>query len=316
MGILMCSDAEVGSLLETRNLIPEIRAAFAEGFANVRMPQRLQVESDRGMLLIMPCSISGWPICGVKIVTVSSQDLPGGRVKASYLVLDNNSGDTVAFFQADQLTDLRTAATTAVATDMLARQDANVLGIFGTGRQAAAHVAALAAIRRFRRILVTGITMDKSHAFAERMRVLHGLKVTAVDPSTSATSSDVICTCTSSVEPLFAGELLQPGTHLNLIGTFQPHAREVDTVAIQRARVFVDTYEAAFTEAGEILMPLRSGEICREHVRGDLHELVTAKKTGRTSPEDITIFKSVGCGLEDLVAARLVLQGLEARSGA
>jgi ornithine cyclodeaminase len=121
----------------------------------------------------------------------------------------------------------------------------------------------------------------------------------------------VICTCTSSIEPLFSGELIRPGTHLNLIGTFQARAREVDAATIQRARVFVDTYEAAFAEAGEIVMPLQSGEIRREHVKGDLHEVVTAKRPGRTRREDITVFKSVGCALEDLVAARLAIQTLQ-----
>jgi ornithine cyclodeaminase len=98
-----------------------------------------------------------------------------------------------------------------------------------------------------------------------------------------------------------------------LIGTFQAHAREVDAVAIKRARVFVDTYEAAFAEAGDILMAIQSGDIRRDHVRSDLHDLVTAKKPSRTCPEDITLFKSVGCGLEDLVAAKLVLQALQSR---
>src|SRR5262249_34231697 len=120
-------------------------------------------------------------------------------------------------------------------------------------------------------------------------------------------NSDVICTCTTSVKPLFSGELIRAGTHLNLIGTFQPTAREVDSVAIQRSRVFVDTYEAAFDEAGDILMPIQSGEIQREHVLGDLHELVTGKISGRVSRNDITVSKSVGCALEDLVTAKLII---------
>jgi ornithine cyclodeaminase len=308
---LSCTDEELESLLDPRELIAAIRTAFAEGFANVRMPRRLQVELDQGTLLVMPCGISGDPVCGVKIVTFTPEARPGGRVKASYLLLDSNSGSTVAFFHANYLTDLRTAATSAVATDALARPDVSTLGIFGTGRQAAAHVAVLPLVRRFRRILVSGSTLDKAHAFADRMRVLHGIDVTATDAASCASSSDVICTCTSSVEPIFAGELIRQGAHLNLIGTFQPHAREVDTAAIQRSRVFVDTYDAAFTEAGDILMPLQAGEIRRAHVQGDLHELVTEKKPGRTCPEDITLFKSVGCGLEDLVAAKLVLQALQ-----
>jgi ornithine cyclodeaminase len=309
--MLTFTDAELESLLDPRDTIAAIRAAFAEGFSNVRMPQRVQVELEQCTLLIMPCGISGAAVCGVKVVTVGPQARPGGRVKASYVLLDSNSGETVAFFDANYLTDLRTAATTAVATDALARPDAAILGIFGTGRQAAAHVAVLPLVRRFQQIFVSGSTLDKAHAFAARMRVLHGINVTATNAAACATSSDVICTCTSSIEPLFSGELIRPGTHLNLIGTFQAHAREVDTVAIRRARLFVDTYEAAFAEAGDILVPLRSGEIGREHVRGDLHELVTAKKLGRTRREDITVFKSVGCALEDLVAARLVIQALQ-----
>jgi ornithine cyclodeaminase len=309
--MLTFSDAELESRLDPREIIAAIRAAFAADFANVRMPQRVQVELGQSTLLIMPCAIPGVPVSGVKVVTVGRRARPGGRVKASYLLLDSNSGETLAFFDANYLTDLRTAATTAVATDVLARPDATILGIFGTGRQAAAHVAVLPLVRRFRQILVSGSTLDKAHAFADRMRVVHGFNVTPTNAAACVTSSDVICACTSSVEPLFSGELIQPGTHLNLIGTFQPHAREVDAVAIQRARVFVDTYEAAFAEAGDILMPLQSGEIRREHVRGDLHELVTAKTPGRTRREDITIFKSVGCALEDLVAARHVIQALQ-----
>jgi ornithine cyclodeaminase len=309
--MLTCTDAELEARLGPRETIAAIRAAFLEGFANVRMPQRVQVELEQSTLLIMPCGVSGVPFCGVKVVTVGQNARPGGRVKASYVLLDSHSGETVAFFDANYLTDLRTAATTAVATDALALPDASVLGIFGTGRQAAAHMAALPLVRRFREILVSGSTLDKAQEFAARMRVIHGCNVTATNAAACATSSDVICACTSSVEPLFSGELIRPGTHLNLIGTFQPHAREVDAVAIQRARLFVDTYEGAFAEAGDILMALESGEIGREHVRGDLHELVTGKKPGRTRRDDITIFKSVGCGLEDLVAARLVIQALQ-----
>jgi ornithine cyclodeaminase/alanine dehydrogenase-like protein (mu-crystallin family) len=312
--MLTCTDAEIESLLDPSEVISAIHAAFAHGFMNVRMPRRVHAELDKSTLLIMPCGIAGESAYGLKIITVSRQARPDGRVKAAYLLLDSESGDTVAVFDANYLTDLRTAATTAVATDLLARPDASVLGICGTGRQAAAHVAVLPLARRFQQILVFGSSLEKARTFAYRMRVFHGFDVTATDAATCATSSDVICTCTSSVEPLFSGALLRTGTHLNLIGTFQAHAREVDAIAIQRSRVFVDTYEGAFAEAGDILMPLQSGEIRREHVRGDLHELVTGEKPGRTSRDDITVFKSVGCALEDLVTAKLVVQALQSKN--
>jgi ornithine cyclodeaminase len=309
--MLICTDTELESLLDPRKVVAAIRAAFAQGFASVRMPSRVHLELDGGTtLLIMPCSIAGEAVCGIKIVTVSREAREGGRVKASYVLLDSHRGDTVAIFDANYLTDLRTAATTAVATDALAKPDASILGIFGTGRQAEAHVAVLPLVRRLQRILVCGTTPDKARGFADRMRALHGFDVAATDAAGCVANSDVICTCTTSVEPLFSGELIRAGTHLNIIGTFQPHAREVDSVAIQRSRVFVDTYAAAFAEAGDILMPMQSGEIGREHVQGDLHELATGKKPGRVSHNDITLFKSVGCALEDLVTAKLVMPSL------
>jgi alanine dehydrogenase len=124
----------------------------------------------------------------------------------------------------------------------------------------------------------------------------------------------VLCTCTSHSAPLFDGRDLRPGTHLNLTGAFRPQTREVDTHTIQRARVVVDTYGAALSEVGELLIPLQEGAITRDHIAADLHELVSGSKQGRRSPEEITVFKSVGCALEDLVAAELLMAALSSRN--
>ena len=309
--MLTRTNAELKSLLDPDAVMAAIRAAFARGFGGVSMPQRLQLEVDGGVMLLMPCAIAGDPICGVKIVTVSGGARAGGRVNANYMLLDNTTGETVAVFAANHLTDIRTAATSAIATDLLARPNASTLGVFGTGRQAEAHIRLLPRLRRFRRILVCGSSLEKANAFAGRMQIDIGIEVTAADAATVASHSDVICTCTNSVEPLFDGKLIRPGTHLNLIGTFQPHAREVDSFLIRRSRVFVDTHAAARAEAGDILVPLHAGEIQGDHVRGDLHELLSGAKSGRLHEDDITIFKSVGCALEDLVTAKLVMQGVQ-----
>ena len=134
------------------------------------------------------------------------------------------------------------------------------------------------------------------------------LPVRAADAHTCATQADIICACTNSREPLFDGKLLRPGTHLNLVGSFQPQAREVDSVTICRARVYVDTHSSALAEGGDILIPMAEGLITPQHIVSDLHELVSRKRPGRASSDEITIFKSVGCALEDLVAAELVEQ--------
>jgi len=138
------------------------------------------------------------------------------------------------------------------------------------------------------------------------------LAVEPADARTCAAQSDVICTCTTARDPLFDGDLLRPGTHLNLVGAFQPHAREVDAVTIQRSRVVVDTYDAALAEAGDVLIPMREGLITRAHLLADLHEL-TAGNLVRRNRDEITVFKSVGCALEDLVAAELLRGNAEAR---
>jgi ornithine cyclodeaminase len=230
------------------------------------------------------------------------------KVHATYLLLDPETGVPEFVIAARYLTEMRTAATSAVATKFLAREDVRVLGIFGTGRQARAHLRVLPLVRSFERFLVSGSDPGRSREFAEQMtKELHA-PVEAVSSQTCAAESDVLCTCTTSKAPLFDGNLLQPGTHLNLIGAFQPHAREVDDVTVQRSRVAVDTYEGALAEAGDIMIPLNQGLITRNHILSDLHELVSGKKTVRTSPGEISLFKSVGCALEDLVTAELLAE--------
>jgi ornithine cyclodeaminase len=140
------------------------------------------------------------------------------------------------------------------------------------------------------------------------MKQEHGLDVEAVQPETCAREADVICACTTSSAPLFNGRWLRPGAHLNLVGAFQPHTREVDDETVRRSRVVVDTYEGALAEAGDVLIPMKSGVIGREHIVADLHELAAGKKQVRRNASEITLFKSVGCALEDLVTASLIVR--------
>jgi len=221
-----------------------------------------------------------------------------------------------ALMAANYLTDVRTAATSAVATRHMARRDAKVLGIFGTGRQARSHIEVMTAVRQFERVLVCGSGAKRSQAFATAMAKELGLKIEPADPCTCASQAEVICTCTNSPTPILEGKWLRPGTHLNLVGSFHPTRHEVDGETLRRARVAVDTYEGAFAEAGDLMIPIHEGVISREHVIADLHELARGKKPGRKSVDEITLFKSVGCGLEDLVTATLAFGKAEQRASA
>ncbi|HEY2113556.1 MAG TPA: ornithine cyclodeaminase family protein [Candidatus Angelobacter sp.] len=298
------SENQVRGAVTPDEVIQAIHSAFARGFATLRMPVRTTLELHGSLLLVMPCYDQGLNAAGVKLVSVSAK----AGVHATYELLDPETGISIARMEADYLTDLRTAATSAVATGLLARTDAETLGIFGSGRQAVAHLAALPCVRKFKRFLVCGSGRSDLKAFCAKMKMEHALDVEAADAQTVAQESDVICTCTTAREPLFDGRWLRPGTHLNLVGAFQPETREVDDITVKRARVVADTYEGALQEAGDLLIPLKNGTIERSHIYADLHEIASGKKAARTSAESITLFKSVGCALEDLVAAQLIYQ--------
>jgi ornithine cyclodeaminase/alanine dehydrogenase-like protein (mu-crystallin family) len=316
-------EADVRRLLDPTQLCDALESAFRDRYPSISLPPRTHAELAHGIFLAMSCYDSAAGTLGMKLVLVRDQAqihtddqrhdrasgaLTEGRVQATYLLLDPETAQPQLTIAANYLTDLRTAATSAVATKFLARPDASTLGIFGTGRLALTHLSVLPLVRNFQRVLICGRNPSRSVEFVDKVsREFPGLTITAADARTCAAQSDVLCTCTSNSAPLFDGRDLRPGTHLNLVGAFRPQTREVDTHTVQRSRVVVDTYGAALSEVGELLIPLQEGAITRDHIAADLHELVSGTKQGRRSPEEITIFKSVGCALEDLVAAELLL---------
>ena len=305
------SEEQVRSVAKVDDVIRAIHAAFSRGFATVHMPVRTVMELSGATLLVMPCYDSALQAAGIKLVSVSKQ----AGVHATYDLLDASTGISVLRIEANYLTDLRTAATSAVATDLLARKDAETLGVFGCGRQAIVHLAVLPRIRKFKRFLVCGSVRSDTKAFCAKIKTELAIEVEPANAEIVAKESDVICACTTSPTPIFDGNWLRAGTHLNLVGAFQPHTREVDDVTVKRARVVVDTYEGTLAEAGDLLIPIKNGIVDRSHILADLHEIARGKKQGRTSPDDITLFKSVGCALEDLVTAQLIYKWIGTSGG-
>lgn len=293
--------------LDPVRVIDAIESAFRERFETSVMPVRTAIPINGGILLVMPCYDPVANSMGMKLVSVLENPVrPEDRIQATYLLVEPDTARPLMTIPANYLTDLRTAATSAVATRHLARADARTLGIFGTGRQARAHARLLPLVRQFARVLVCGSDIESSRRFAEETAAELGCAVDPVDAQTCAGEADVLCTCTTSHTPLFEGALLRPGCHLNVVGAFQPATREIDDVTVQRARVVADTYEGVLAEAGDLLIPIGKGVIPKEHIVSDLHELVSGKKQVRQGPDDITLFKSVGCALEDLVTAELI----------
>jgi len=301
------SEADVREGLDPSAVIVAIENGFRERLSSVVLPARTHMDVENGIFLIMPCYDRAGHGLGIKLVTV--QDTPAhpeARIQATYLLLDSATGAPTLILSANYLTDVRTAATSAVATKFLARDAVRTLGIFGTGRQARAHGRVLPRVRKFEKILVCGRTPEHVRRFTDEVSAESGLPVQPVSAQDCAAGSDVICACTASATPVFDGHLLKAGTHLNLVGAFQPHTREVDSVTIRRSRVTVETYDGVLAEAGDLLIPMGEGVLTRAGIVAELQELVTGKKAGRTSTGDLTLFKSVGCALEDLVTAELL----------
>lgn len=310
------TDCEIRSLLAAAELVETIEAAFARDYrATAVMPLRTHVPvTGRGVLLVMPCYDSALPGLGTKLVSVFNN--VAERLQATYILLDPADGKLLALMAANYLTDIRTAATSAVATRRMARPEAKVLGVFGSGRQSRSHVEVLCKIWPFERVLVCGSSPERSRTFAATMANELGLALEPVDARTCASQSDVICTCTSSPTPIIEGKWLRPGTHVNLVGAFQPDKREADSETMRRGHIVVESYESALAEAGDLLIPMSEGVIGRAQVIADLHELTSGKKAGRTSEDEITIFKNLGCALEDLVTATLAFRTSEERADA
>jgi len=303
----LLTEDDVKARLDPARLVGVIEEAFRSRYPHTLIPLRTQMRLSGAVLLIMPCYDRQDRSLGMKLITViDTPPTPEEKIQATYLVLDPTTGKPTASVSAAYLTDLRTAAASAVATKYLAREDVRVLGIFGTGRQARSHLRVLRLVRNFERFLVCGSNPGQSREFAQEMARELAATVESVYSRTCAAESDVLCTCTTAARPLFDGDLLRPGTHINAIGAFQPNTREVDSVTVLRSRVVVDTYDGVLAEAGDLLIPLAEGVIARGHILADLHELLLGKKLVRRNAREITMFKSVGVALEDLAAAELL----------
>jgi ornithine cyclodeaminase len=215
---------------------------------------------------------------------------------------------------ASSVTAIRTGAVSGAATRVLARPDAGDLAILGSGVQAASHLEAMAAVRPLRRVRVWSRDAGHSRAFAETHASKSPVAIEPVRDARSAVAgADLICTTTASREPILAGESIAPGAHVNAVGACFPTARELDTEAVRRSRLYVDRRESALNEAGDLLVPIREGSLSESHIVGELGEVFLKRVAGRTDPGEITLFKSLGIAIEDLAAAHHVLDKARAR---
>ncbi|MCX8118043.1 MAG: ornithine cyclodeaminase family protein [Desulfobacterota bacterium] len=305
--MLILDKKDLEELLPMEEVIEVLRAGFREvkeGRCVVPVRFHLAVGEYQGQFLFMPAYLSGLKQAGTKIVSVFPQNVSRGKptIYATYLLCDPTTGELLAVMEGATLTGIRTGAASGLATGYLARKEAKALGVIGTGFQSYFQVRAIQAVRSIEEIWAYDTDPNRLREFCERFSPF--VKVHPVSSASEVVRpSDILITSTTSTTPVFSGRDLKPGTHINAIGAFRPDMRETDDETVLRAKIVVDTYEGCLSEAGDLLIPMAEGKLKKEAIHGDLGDLVTGRKKGRETEEEITLFKSVGFAMEDVVTA-------------
>jgi alanine dehydrogenase len=312
---LLLTRADVQSLLTMGDAMAAVEEAFRQlALGAVDMPQRpvIRVPDHHGSVLFMPAYISGMGALGMKVVSVYADNpklhnLP--TVMGLILLNDARTGEVVAIMDGGWITAMRTGAVSGVATRHMARPDAKVATIFGAGVQARTQLMAVAEARHLDRALVVDIVAEQRDRFAADMSTQLGIPVEPMSEARAAVEqADILVAATSAATPIFDGEWVVPGTHINGIGSHAPGMRELDTAIVRRSRVIVDLRAAALAEAGDLLIPIEEGAITADYIAGELGEVLTGKVAGRTSPDEITLFKSEGLAIQDVSVAACVYE--------
>ena len=285
-------------------------AAFtemAEGTAV--LPLRNNITPPKGLNLYMPAYLEKMNALACKVVSVykdnpTKYDLP--TIMGTVLLQDSNTGQVVCIMDGGYLTAVRTGAVSGLATKHLAREDeGQVAGIFGAGIQAEMQVWAVVEAGNIASAVVYDVMPDAANAFAAKWSERLGIPIEVADSPEAILETDVICTATTSATPLFDGAAVKAGTHINGIGSHSPGARELDTEIIRRSLLIADSREACIKEAGDVMIPISEGAITEDHIHAELAEVVTGMKEGRTSADQITLFKSNGLAIQDAAAAKV-----------
>jgi alanine dehydrogenase len=310
---VLLSESDIKAVLPMTDLITAMEGALAQFSAGaVTQPVRtvLEVGADRAYFGVMPASLDDPPAVGAKLVTVYAKNHDKGLPShlATIVLLDHATGALVAIVDGRYVTEARTAAVSAVSVKHLARPDARVLGIIGSGVQARSHLEAIRHVRSLKEVRVWSPNRLNREAFALEMGAATSLPVRSVETaSLSARGADIVVLATSSRTPVIEDVDIDPGTHVAGVGACRPDQREMPSAMLARARVYVDSRAAARQEAGDLLIAQQEGAFGDDHILGELGSVVSGRVPGRLNKSDVTVFKSLGLAVEDVVAARLAV---------
>jgi len=305
---------KIASLLSMQECIEVMEKMFrslAQGGAAQPLRSLMWLPEKKGLLGMMPGYDKTSGVMGIKLISVfhGNRDKGYPSHQGVVILFDANNGQPLMIFDASEITALRTAAASALATKLLAREDASLLSIIGSGEQAERHIEAILLIRNITRINIWSRNEKNASRLAGKISDRYNIPVTIYRNTEEAVSgADIICTVTSSSQPVVSGNWITKGTHINAVGSSTPGARELDTSAVLKSKLFTDCYESILNEAGDFLIPRNEGAITESHIQGDLGEVLAGTKKGREDKDEITLFKSLGIASEDIFSCWHIYQ--------
>lgn len=311
---LLLRESHLRQLLTMPDLVPLMERALAD-FSTGRVVQPVRttipVQEHDGLLAVMPAYLVDQGGMGLKAVTFYHDNAKRGLPThlATILLHDPATGELLGVMDGRLITEMRTAAVSAAATKHLARRGSTVIAFLGAGVQARSHMEALREVCAPAEVRVWTRTRAHADAFAKEVADRYGVRATATASADEAVrGAEIICTVTSSQAPVLQGRWLSRGAHINAVGAPRPNWREMDTEAVARSRLFVDSRAAAVVEAGDLVAPIGEGAIAEAHIQAEIGEVFCGRHPGRTDGAEITLFKSLGLAVEDVATAQLAYQ--------
>ena len=321
MQTLILNHQQVVELLPMAKCIELMSDAFvslAQGEVFQPLRTIIRPPAAKGLLGLMPSYKGGAePSFGIKVITVFPDNPQHGKDahQGGVLLFSPDTGELLALMNASAITAQRTAAASAVATNLLAREDASELAIVGAGVQARSHVRSLAFVRSLKRVRIASKSAVNAHRMVAEMKAECNFELKAVETVKEAVAgADIIVTATNSQVPVIQRDWISPGAHINAIGTHSPASREIDGATMAVSKIFVDRRESAINESGDYILAAQEGLINSDSILGEIGDLITGKQTGRTDRNEITLFKSLGLAIEDVICADYLLKAAAAQN--
>ncbi len=315
--MLILNAADVRTCLPMPDAIEAMRRAFVAltaGRADVPHRIHLNIPQHEGVSLTMPALVDddAGAALAVKVVNLFARNAARGlaRIQSAVIAMEADTGRPLSLLDGAALTAIRTGAASGLAADLLARKDSHAVALFGAGVQGRTQLQAVCCVRDIRTACVYDTSLEAAGALAEALAGQPGFPADirpAESPRDALAGADIVLAATTSPAPVFDDADLRDGTHVSAIGSYQPQVREIPPATVVRARVFVDSRPAALEEAGDLILPIREGLITSDHVVAELGELLLGRARGRTAPDEVTFFKSVGVAVQDALAAQAAL---------